>query len=275
MTTRTSWRQTLRPRQWLKLVVYSLLLVNFIHYFLDDIERARHVAHFGWGWNDWTANFATTMDELAWFMLLLVLELETYLLSDGAFTRGRVAALNFVKVICYLTIGHTIFVFAKYVIDLADAVRIVDTHLCAFADQGLSFTRNLAFWELNATNCTEPSSNNEFFLLLQNQAITDAQGMVIEYELAIADLIEVVVWLVILLFIELMIKIQDRGISSNLFLSFATLSKSLLYGVLWLVAGYWAFRGHWIFAWDETLWILGFMAISMNLSDWRKELAVK
>lgn len=99
--------------------------------------------------------------------------------------------------------------------------------------------------------------------------------MVIEYELAIADLIEVVVWLVILLFIELMIKIQDRGISSNLFLSFATLSKSLLYGVLWLVAGYWAFRGHWIFAWDETLWILGFMAISMNLSDWRKELAVK
>jgi hypothetical protein len=30
--------------------------------------------------------------------------------------------------------------------------------------------------------------------------------------------------------------------------------------------------GHWIFAWDEALWILGFMAIGMNLSEWRKEI---
>lgn len=27
-----------------------------------------------------------------------------------------------------------------------------------------------------------------------------------------------------------------------------------------------------MFAWDEALWILGFMAIDMNLSDWRKEI---
>jgi hypothetical protein len=46
-----------------------------------------------------------------------------------------------------------------------------------------------------------------------------------------------------------------------------------LYGVLWSIAAYWAYRGHWIFAWDETLWILGFMAISANLSQWRKQLA--
>ena len=275
MTTRTLWRQTLRPKQWIKLVVYSLLMLNFIYYFLDDIERARYVFHSDWRWNDWAANFATTLDELAWFILLLILELETYLLSDDAFTRRRVVAMNLVKAICYVTISHTIFVFGKYVVDLTDAVRLVDTHLCAFADQGLSFSRNLDFWGLNTTNCTQLSSNNEFFLILGGQAITDAPGMVIEYELAVADFIEVIVWLVILLLIELIIKIQDRGISSNPILSCATFSKSLLYGVLWLLAAYWAYRGHWIFAWDEALWILGFSAISMNLSDWRKELAVK
>ena len=166
--------------------MYSLLLVNFIHYFLDDIERARHVAHFGWGWNDWTANFATTMDELAWFMLLLVLELETYLLSDGAFTRGRVAALNFVKVICYVTIGHTIFVFAKYVVDLADAVRLVDTHLCAFADQGLSFSRKSGFLGVECDELHPAILQQRVFPPSgrHKQAITDAPGMVIEYELA-------------------------------------------------------------------------------------------
>jgi hypothetical protein len=47
----------------------------------------------------------------------------------------------------------------------------------------------------------------------------------------------------------------------------------VLYGILWCLAAYWAYRGHWIFAWDEALWILGFMAIGMNLSDWQEEIA--
>ena len=97
--------------------------------------------------------------------------------------------------------------------------------------------------------------------------------MTIELELAWVDLVEVVVWLVILFFIALRIRLQDRGISSSRLLSFATTTKGVLYGVLWCLAAYWAYRGHWIFAWDEALWILGFMAIGMNLSDWRKEIA--
>jgi hypothetical protein len=97
--------------------------------------------------------------------------------------------------------------------------------------------------------------------------------MTVELELAWADLVEVVVWLFILFFIELRIRLQDRGISSSRLLSFATTTKGVLYGILWCLAGYWAYRGHWIFAWDEALWILGFMAIGMNLSDWQKEIA--
>ena len=29
---------------------------------------------------------------------------------------------------------------------------------------------------------------------------------------------------------------------------------------------------HWLYLWDEMLWIGGFMAIDMNLSDWRNEM---
>ena len=109
--------------------------------------------------------------------------------------------------------------------------------------------------------------------LPRSQRSGDAAGMKIELELAWVDLVEVVVWLFILFFIELRIRLQDRGISSGRLLSFATTTKGLLYGILWCLAAYWAYRGHWIFAWDEALWILGFMAIGMNLSDWRKEIA--
>ena len=75
-------------RQLIKVVVYSLLLVNFVHYLSNDITVMRHAVHDGWKIVDWTSAFATTMDESAWFVLLLLFELETYLLSDEAFTRG-------------------------------------------------------------------------------------------------------------------------------------------------------------------------------------------
>lgn len=273
MSTQEPWWQSLDVKQRLKLVVYALLLVNFVHYIGNDIEQAQHTFHSGWRWYDWTSNFATTLDELGWFTLLFLLELETYVLSDDAFTRSRVIAMNLIRLICYVVIGHAVFAFGEYLVDLADAIHHVDTTLCAFAGDGLSFTRNLTYWELDASNCTSLSAGNEFYVFSQGQVISDAAGMTVELELAWADLVEVVVWLFILFFIELRIRLQDRGISSSRLLSFATTTKGALYGVLWCLAGYWAYRGHWIFAWDEALWILGFMAIGMNLSDWQKEIA--
>ena len=273
MSTQRTWWQSLDVKQRLKLVVYALLLVNFAHYIGKDIEQAQHTFHSGWRWYDWTSNFATTLDELGWFVLLFLLELETYVLSDDAFTRGRIVAMSVIRLICYAAIGHAVFAFGEYLVDLAGATHHVDSALCAFANDSLSFTRNLEYWELDARNCGTLSAGNEFYIFSQGQVISDAAGMTIELELAWVDLVEVVVWLFILFFIELRIRLQDRGISSSRLLSFATTTKGVLYGILWCLAAYWAYRGHWIFAWDEALWILGFMAIGMNLSDWRKEIA--
>jgi len=267
-----SWWQRLDLKQRIKLVVYPLLLLNFAHYVGNDIEQARHTFHAGWQWHDWTANFATTLDELGWFVLLLLLELETYVLSDDDFTRGRLLVMNVIRVVCYFAIGHAVFAFSEYLLDLESAIHHTGTELCSFLDQGLSFTRNLEYWELDPVNCGWLSSSSEFYVFSQGQAISDAAGMKIELELAWADAIEVVLWLFIMLFIELRIKLQDRGVSNSSLLSFATHIKLIFYGALWIIAGYWAYRDHWIFAWDEALWILGFMAIGMNLSDWQKEL---
>jgi len=30
---------------------------------------------------------------------------------------------------------------------------------------------------------------------------------------------------------------------------------------------------HWLYLWDELIWILGFAAIEMNVSEWRDELS--
>lgn len=258
--------------QWLKLVVYSLLLVNFGYYILDDLEQLGHTYHEGWRWFDWTSAFATTLDESGWFVLLFLLELETYVLSDAAFTRFRVILMLMIRLMCYAVIGHAVFAYSDYLFDLSNRQQFIDTTLCAFVGQELSFTRNLLYTVLDASNCELLSSDSAFFIFAQGQVITDTSGLDVELQLAWVDLLEVVVWLCILGLIELQVQLQDRGITRGRMLFSASLIKVCLYGVLWCCAAYWLYRGHWVFAWDEALWILGFAAIGMNISQWRDEI---
>ena len=258
--------------QWIKLAVYSLLLINFGNYILLDINQVNHTYREGWRWFDWTSAFATTLDELGWFVLLFLLELETYILSDAAFTRFWVRCMKVVRFLCYLVIGHAVVAYTEYLYDLLNSVEHVGVSLCSFVDQGLSVARNLEYQVLDASNCKSFSTETTFYIFSQGQVITDAAGMRVEFELAWADIVEVLFWLLILALIEVRLQLQDRGVSRSRLLSFAENAKVFLYGTLWLIAGYWAFRGHWLFAWDEALWILGFMAIGMNLSQWREEI---
>lgn len=263
-------------RQWVKALVYGLLLVNFVQYIGNDYTIAKHTVHDGWRLIDWTAAFATTLDESAWFVLLFMLELETYLLSDEAFLRRPVKLMQALRLICYLAIGHTVFAFSEALMDLGRAVEHSGLTLCSlatsFADQGLSFARNLYYVDLDGTNCRVLSNDTVFYQFAQNQALTDRAGMRVEWQLAWVDLLEGLTWLLILLIIELTLRLQEKGITSGSLRRFAKNSKAVLYGVLWCAAAYWAYRGHWMFAWDEALWILGFMAIGMNLADWRKDI---
>lgn len=263
---------SLNTRQVIKVLVYGLLLVNFVQYIHNDITIASHTVHAGWTLKDWTTAFATTLDITAWLTLLLLLELETYLLSDEAFTRFRVMLMHGIRIVCFLAIGHTVFAFSDYLLELKKAVEHIDTSLCEFANQGLSFARNLEYWNLSSDNCASLSTDTHFYQFAQGQALTDRAGMSIEWDLAWIDLFEVIAWLVILSMIELMVRLQEKGITGGPLRNFAKACKTVFYIALWVAAAYWGYRGHWMFVWDVSLWILGFMAIGMNLSEWRKEI---
>ena len=56
-------------RQAIKLVVYTLLLVNYVLYIADDLRVATYTMRNGGTFLHWTASFATSIDETAWFAL--------------------------------------------------------------------------------------------------------------------------------------------------------------------------------------------------------------
>ncbi len=262
----------MNPRQVIKIVVYTLLLLNFIYYVFNDINLARHTAHAGWKWHDWTASFATTLDVAAWLLLLLLFELETYVLPDAAFTPWRVRLMQALRVVCILFIGHAVFAYGAYLLELDRAAEVGPTTLCELTERDLSFARNLEYQELTPANCAEIPVTPPLFIFDQEQLVSDAAGMRIEWQLAWADFMEVMIWLLILAMIEVMVRLQEQGVTGGRALRSARSLNVVLYAALWFIAAYWAFRGHWMFAWDEALWILGFMAIGMNLSEWREEI---
>ena len=66
--------------------------------------------------------------------------------------------------------------------------------------------------------------------------------------------------------------LQDRNIGEGQTFAVLAKIKGLLYFLLWLAIIYWMYRGHYMFAWDEFVWIAGFFAIEMNMRTWRQEI---
>ena len=48
--------------------------------------------------------------------------------------------------------------------------------------------------------------------------------------------------------------------------------KWTVYSLLIMIGIWWATLSHWLYLWDELVWIGGFAAIEMNIREWREEI---
>ncbi len=260
-------------QQFVKWTVYSILIVNFFFYVLDDMEAAEHSLRNGGTFLQWTTTFTTTIDELAWFMLLFLFELETYALSDKAFEGMTGPLIHGVRLVCYVFLGHTVYAYSGDILALTQEVPLAGIdNLCQLAGQEISYTYNLVYTLVDQSNCSTLSAGTIFFPVDSVSLVTDAAGIVNSIQLAWVDLIEAVVWLLIVFLIEFMVRLQNRGISSGPLIRMGNIAKPALYGILVLIAAYWGVLEHWLYVWDEFIWIAGFIAIEMNVVEWRDEL---
>jgi len=262
-----------RIQQAIKWTVYALLLINFVFYILEDWNRAMHTLDAGSTFLDWTGEFATTIDESGWLILLFMFELETYVLDDRQWTGWVSHTVRGIRLFCYAMLAHSVFAFVVFVADLQPTIPVEDVSgLCDMVDEDVSYVYNLEYTKISEQNCGELSEATHFFWLGEDPLVATMDGLDLERNLAWADLIEVVVWLLILLSIELVVRMQDRGITGGALMSTTKTVKLLLYLVLIGLAVYWASLSHWLYFWDEIVWIGGFVAIEMNVSEWREEL---
>lgn len=265
--------QRVHPQQLIKWTVYALLLFNWFYYAWDEWSMAQYTLRHGGSLLEWTSAFATTIDEGAWFGLLFLWELETYWLPYEWHEKHPwlQRLILGVRLVCYIFILHT--VMARYV-DYTDLVDIQPlpgvSSLCQLTGQGLSYTHNLAYSPIEPHSCAGLPAGERFYAV-ESTAVTSATDLEHERVRRWIDLEDAITWLLVMFTIELAIWLQERDITGGP-LMLASFAGKAFYGLLFLHAGYWAWQGHWVYAWDQVLWVGGFFAIELNVRDWREEL---
>ncbi len=260
-------------QQIVKWTVYSLLVLNFTFYIYEDVDRVIHTLTGDSPLIKWASEFATTIDTLAWFILLFMFELETYLVEDEDWNKWTTRFVHTARVVCYLMIAHTVFAFWNGVADYSKTIPVEGvTELCQLVDRDMSYVYNLEYTEINEQTCGQLSDAKQFYQLGNNPLVTSYAGLKLERHLVWSDLVEVLVWLIIIFAMEVVVRLQNLGITGGTLRRAASSAKLAGYTILFGLALYWASLSHWLYTWDTFLWIGGFAAIEMNVSNWRDEL---
>ena len=262
-----------KTQQTIKWIVYTLLIINFGYYIVEDWTRALHVLRDGGTFLEWAEEFATSIDELGWFILLAMFELETYVLEDEEWKSWVKHTVRGLRVACYVMILHTVYAYFVGAMNLYPTTAVDDvTDLCDMSSDNVSYVYNLRYTTIDEETCGSLSDATEFFWMGEDPVVSDMAGLELERDLAWVDLAEAVIWLIIVLAIEVVVRLQDRGVTGGSVLKTANGVQIVLYAVLIGIGVYWATLSHWLYFWDELVWIGGFAIIDMNISEWREEL---
>jgi hypothetical protein len=261
-----------RVAQGVKWLVYTCLLLNFGQYLVNDFNAWQATRGDGAALAalDLLSNFATSIDTVAWVMLIVVLEFETYIVSDAAYTRTVRALMLAVRALCYTAVFAAAWGYLDDTLDYYRLTPLGDPgSLCALAEENLFLQLNaIDYVEISPFNCTELHHHGVLFRVDTDTSVIDAPTLEAVRRAAWMDVSNAVVWILVVILIELEVRLQtqDRFFSRSLLWLRAI--KTIGYLVLVANGVVWAFSGYGLFAWDAFLWIFGFWAIELNLAEW-------
>jgi hypothetical protein len=258
--------------QTFKYAIYALLTLNIFLFFVEESAAAELQFDGGVALAQIIEAYAATIDTLAWVVLLLMFELETYVLADHHFTKRVVWTLQLLRVVAY---GFIVYSFYGYVANLTffDGVATLAgvSDLCALGDQWTYATGLDKFVDITVENCAALSSATAFYQLPDMSTVVDADGLAANRMLAWVDVINAGVWLLIVLVLEIDVRLQERDQFSGVALKASNASKVVMYLILLLAAIYWGLKGDFVDFWDAFLWLVAFFFIELNVVEWRRE----
>lgn len=259
--------------QLFKYFVYALLTFNIYVFWTEEVLAAAVQFPGSVPVIELISAYAATIDTAAWVVLLLMFELETYVLEDHHYDRAVTWSLHFVRALCYTFI---VYAFYGYIANLLFHYQTVSltgvSDLCALASGEWSYAIDLdEYIEITASNCGSFSEAGSFLRFETMSAVVDAAGLNDMQLLAWVDTINAAVWLLIVVVLEVDVWLQEHDRLQGAALRISTACKFVLYGLLLLAAIYWGIKGDFIDFWDAFLWLVAFIFIELNVFEWHQE----
>ena len=255
-----------------KYTVYLLLFVNLLYFLREDYLASAHTFRDGITLSDIGNAFAAFVDTIAWLVLLLMLELETYVLEDKEIVGLKKWVIHGVSVLCY---GLIIWAWLGYqakagiffnfepitLLSACDALGQYMTYVVEFDD----------YVPLTPENCMLLGDTGSIMANIETSMVAHPDVWQEAVYLAVTDIVNSTTWILVVLVLGLDVIWQLRGTRSDKMVKVTTGIKAALYLILFVAMLYWAWLGDFVGFWDAFLWLVAFIFIEMNLFDWRKE----
>lgn len=253
-----------------KYAIYCLLLLNTYLFLMEELAAADHIFNGSLSFENIIISFSTTIDTAAWVVLLLMFELETYVIPDNKLQGKMKWALHLFRAICYLFIFQAFFGYAGKALG-THGFNLTDlTSACNAI--GWSYMTDLdEFITITAANCQDLSKGS--IMQLAGKDIISSPDIVTASKwLAWVDVVNAAVWILIVLILEADVWVQTRQGFDSKWMTINKWVKSILYSILLLAAMYWGVLGSFLDFWDAFLWLVAFVFIEMNIFEWQDEI---
>ena len=259
--------------QLFKYSVYALLTLNIYLFFVIEWAASPHRFADGIILFDIIEAYVATIDTAAWVILLLMFELETYVLDDRHFTKRVTWTLHGLRAFCYIFIVYAFYGYLTKLIFLSGSGPLPNvSDLCSLVDGQWAYAVDFDEYAiLTAANCASFSTANAFLQFPGLFAVVDQAGLTDIIRLAWVDVINSAVWLLVVLVLEIDVRLQERHKLEGAVLYLSNASKYILYSALFMAAVYWGVKGDFVDFWDAFLWLVAFVFIELNVVEWRQE----
>ena len=254
-----------------KYTVYLLILLNVIQFFREDFLAAEHTFRNGISWSQISDAYATTIDSAAWLILLLIFELETYVIDDEKLVGKTRWSLNIIGGICFIFIVQAFMgYYDKYsVINAFDQVPF--DNACGAVDMAQSYVIGFdEYLKLTAANCASVVGSG-WFLHEGNSILASADMLSHMKSMALTDVVNAGTWIIIVIVLQIDVLLQMHGTLTEKLYRVNIYIKVALYFVLFAAAVFWGYLSALLDFWDALLWIIAFFFIELNLFQWNEE----
>ena len=258
-----------------KYSIYLLLANDIYHFFVEDYSASSQTFAKGISPSQIIEAFTATIDTAAWLILLLIFELETYILDDEKIKGKTKWAINGVRIFCYLVIVYSFYGFLSKFNLLHTTVPFINNDVCSLIGTSFTYIKEIdKYFPLTADVC-KGLANTPLIQIVDTQIITTQTQLIETQRLSTVEVTNSATWLLVVCILEIEVFLQLRGKLTKQTILVSKWLKYVLYTVLFIAAAYWGIKGGLLDFWDAFLWLVAFWFIEVNIFKWNAETKVE